>query len=27
LQALYNYNIAIAEMEKITGINLNGGIA
>jgi outer membrane protein len=27
LQALYNYNIAIAELEKITGINLNGGIA
>jgi outer membrane protein TolC len=25
LQALYNYNIAIAEIEKITGINLNGG--
>ena len=27
LQALYNYNIAIAELEKITGINLNGGVA
>jgi outer membrane protein len=27
LQALYNYNIAIAEIEKITGINLNGGAA
>jgi outer membrane protein len=27
LQALYNYNIAIAELEKITGINLNGGAA
>jgi len=26
LQALYNYNIAIAELEKITGINLNGGV-
>ena len=27
LQALYNHNIAIAELEKITGINLNGGIS
>jgi len=27
LQALYNYNIAVAELEKITGINLNGGAA
>jgi outer membrane protein len=27
LQALYNYNIAIAELEKITGIDLNGGVA
>jgi len=27
LQALYNYNIAIAELEKLTGINLNGGVA
>jgi outer membrane protein TolC len=27
LQALYNYNIAIAELEKLTGININGGIA
>ena len=27
LQALYNYNIAIAELEKISGINLNGGVA
>jgi outer membrane protein TolC len=27
LQALYNYNIAIAELEKVTGINLNGGVA
>lgn len=27
LQALYNYNIAIAELEKITGININGGVA
>jgi outer membrane protein len=27
LQALYNYNIAIAELEKITGVNLNGGVA
>jgi outer membrane protein len=27
LQALYNYNIAIAELEKITGINFNGGVA
>jgi len=27
LQALYNYNIAIAELEKITGINLNGDVA
>jgi len=27
LQALYNYNIAIAELEKITGINLDGGVA
>ena len=26
LQALYNYNIAIAELEKLTGININGGI-
>jgi outer membrane protein TolC len=26
LQALYNYNIAIAELEKITGNDLNGGI-
>ena len=26
LQALYNYNIAIAELEKLTGVNLNGGI-
>lgn len=27
LQALYNYNIAIAELEKLTGVDLNGGIA
>jgi outer membrane protein len=27
LQSLYNYNIAIAELEKITGINLNGGVS
>ncbi|MCU0236861.1 MAG: TolC family protein [Acidobacteria bacterium] len=27
LQALYNYNIAIAELEKVTGIDLNGGVA
>jgi len=27
LQALYNYNIAIAELEKVTGVNLNGGVA
>ncbi len=27
LQALYNYNITIAELEKISGINLNGGVA
>ncbi len=27
LQALYNYNIAIAELEKLSGINLNGGVA
>lgn len=27
LQALYNYNIAIAELEKLTGVNLNGGVA
>jgi outer membrane protein len=26
LQALYNYNIAIAELEKLTGVNINGGI-
>lgn len=26
LQALYNYNIAIAELEKLTGININGGV-
>ncbi|MCJ7524125.1 MAG: TolC family protein [Candidatus Aminicenantes bacterium] len=26
LQALYNYNIAIAELEKITGIDINGGV-
>lgn len=26
LQALYNYNIAIAEIEKLTGVNLNGGL-
>jgi outer membrane protein TolC len=26
LQALYNYNIAIAELEKVTGVNLNGGV-
>ncbi|MCX6554132.1 MAG: TolC family protein [Candidatus Aminicenantes bacterium] len=25
LQALYNYNIAIAELEKLTGVNINGG--
>lgn len=27
LQALYNYNIAIAELEKLTGVDLNGGVA
>ncbi len=27
LQALYNYNIAIAELEKLTGVVLNGGVA
>jgi outer membrane protein TolC len=27
LQALYNYHIAIAELEKLTGIDLNGGVA
>jgi outer membrane protein len=26
LQALYNYNIVIAELEKLTGVNINGGI-
>ncbi|HUU05829.1 MAG TPA: TolC family protein [Patescibacteria group bacterium] len=26
LQAFYNYNIAIAELEKITGIDINGGV-
>ncbi len=26
LQALYNYNIAIAELEKLTGVNINGGL-
>jgi len=26
LQALYNYHIAIAELEKLTGVNLNGGV-
>jgi outer membrane protein len=26
LQALYNYNIAIAELEKLSGININGGV-
>jgi outer membrane protein len=26
LQALYNYNIAIAELEELTGININGGV-
>ncbi|MEI6613507.1 MAG: TolC family protein [Chrysiogenales bacterium] len=26
LQALYNYNIAIAELEKLTGFNINGGV-
>jgi outer membrane protein TolC len=26
LQALYNYHIAIAELEKLTGVDLNGGI-
>ncbi len=26
LQALYNYNIALSTMEKISGVNLNGGI-
>jgi outer membrane protein len=25
LQALYNYNIAIAELEKLTGVDINGG--
>jgi outer membrane protein TolC len=27
LQALYNYHIAIAELEKLTGVDLNGGVA
>jgi outer membrane protein len=26
LQALYNYNIVIAELEKLTGVNINGGV-
>ncbi len=27
LQAVYNYNIAIAELEKISGVKINGGIS
>jgi outer membrane protein len=26
LQALYNYNIAIAELEKLAGVNIDGGV-
>ena len=27
LQAVYNYNIAIVELEKISGVKINGGIS